>query len=452
MDRRGGQAWDVVITGGGVAGASVAAALGEFGYRVLLVEPGLDPAKRLAGELIHPPGVSDLADLGLLAPLERAGVAPVRGFAVSPHADAAPYLLPYGEIPGVRRLGFALDHAVLAATLFAAAGRLPHVTTWPDARVCDLALTPDGATVTIVGARGSARVRARLVVAADGGTSTVRRLASIAYTRVRLSHMLGVQVQGPLPQPDFGNVFLGGAAPVLAYAIDGVRLRVMFDVPGNPDGVAAVRRDPAYLAGLPEGFRERVRAAVDAEPGLVCANYCVVPQTVAAGCVVLVGDAAGSCHPLTATGLSACTRDAIRLRQALRETGGDIPLAVRRYARARGGPQRTRVALAEALYRAFTEPSDDMRLLRDGILRFWKRSRRGRAASMALLSTHEGRMSVMAVQYARVLGYALTGLVRLRSDGRPHPPLARVRAVMGLSRAALGLVAEAYGGRRLRHT
>ncbi|MGH7353489.1 MAG: FAD-dependent monooxygenase [Candidatus Rokuibacteriota bacterium] len=452
MNRRTGGTWDVVIAGGGVAGVSVAAALGEFGYRVLLVEPGLNGAKRLAGELIHPPGVSDLADLGLLAPLERIGVAPVLGFAVSPHADAAPYLLPYGAIPGVRRRGFALDHAVLTVTLFAAAKQLPHVTTWQDARVCDLDLTPDGATVLIARPNGPTSVRARLVVAADGGASTVRRLASIAHTRVRLSHMLGVQLPGPLPEAGFGNVFLGGPAPVLAYAIDDVTARVMFDVPGNPDGIAAVRRDPAYLAALPREFRERVRAAVHAEPGLVCANYCVVPEAVATGCVVLVGDAAGSCHPLTATGLSACTRDAIRLRQALREADGDIPLAVRRYARARGGPQRTRVALAEALYRAFADPSDEMRLLRNGILKFWQRSRRGRAASMALLSTHEGRMSVMAVQYARVLGYALTGLVRLRGDGRARSPLARARAVMRLTRAALGLLAQAYRGRRLRHT
>ena len=51
-------AWDVVVAGAGVAGVSVAAALREFGHRVLLVEPGLDSAKRLAGELIHPPGAS----------------------------------------------------------------------------------------------------------------------------------------------------------------------------------------------------------------------------------------------------------------------------------------------------------------------------------------------------------------------------------------------------------
>jgi len=131
-------AWDVVVAGGGVAGVSVAAALQEFGHRVLLVEPGLDSAKRLAGELIHPPGASDLAELGLLAPLEKAGVAPVLGFAVSPEAAAAPYLLPYGELPGVRRLGFAIDHAVLCAILLEVAARLPHVTLWRDARVTAL--------------------------------------------------------------------------------------------------------------------------------------------------------------------------------------------------------------------------------------------------------------------------------------------------------------------------
>ena len=67
-----------------MAGASVAAALGELGYAVLVAEPGLDGGKRLAGELIHPPGASDLSQLGLLPSLERAGGVPIRGFAVWP--------------------------------------------------------------------------------------------------------------------------------------------------------------------------------------------------------------------------------------------------------------------------------------------------------------------------------------------------------------------------------
>src|SRR5262249_53374685 len=148
------------------------------------------------------------------------------------------------------------------------------------------------------------------------------------------------------------------------------------------------------------------------------ANYSVVPETVARGRVVLVGDAAGCCHPLTATGLTVSTRDAIRLRDALRESRGDIPAAIRRYARLREGPQRTRVALADALYEAFGGRTPEMRLLRQGILRFWERSRRGRTASLALLSMHDGRMSALALRYAHVLAYAMTELVRQRGgDG-----------------------------------
>ena len=44
---------DVLVAGGGIAGTAIAAALSEFGYEVLVVEPGMDGSKRLAGELIH---------------------------------------------------------------------------------------------------------------------------------------------------------------------------------------------------------------------------------------------------------------------------------------------------------------------------------------------------------------------------------------------------------------
>jgi hypothetical protein len=136
------------------------------------------------------------------------------------------------------------------------------------------------------------------------------------------------------------------------------------------------------------------------------------------------------------------TRDALRLARALDETGGDILRAGRRYAELRGGPQVTRMALAEALYEAFCARTPEMRLLRQGILRFWTRSRRGRSASMALLSTHEGRMSVMALQYARVVGYALTLLIRRQAAA------SRRRALLGLGWTTLRFARDAIS--RLR--
>src|SRR5579862_2127020 len=106
--------FDVVIAGGGVAGASAAAALTEFGYRVLIVEPGVSPSRRLAGELIHPPGVADLTELGLLDPGKRCIGVPVRGFAVFPDANRdRVFRLDYAETPGRAAEGCSAEHGVL---------------------------------------------------------------------------------------------------------------------------------------------------------------------------------------------------------------------------------------------------------------------------------------------------------------------------------------------------
>jgi 2-polyprenyl-6-methoxyphenol hydroxylase-like FAD-dependent oxidoreductase len=303
------------------------------------------------------------------------------------------------------------------------------------ARVTGLELDSAAATVTITGSGGTAHHRARLVVAADGANSNVRRLAGIGHTRIRLSHMVGYLVRGAhLPQLGFGNIFLGGVAPSLAYPVADDAVRLMFDVPDNADGLDAVRRNPAYLGALPAPFRHEARATVETQPRLVSVNHSVVPNAVARDRLVLAGDAAGCCHPLTATGLTASTRDAVRLRDALRACDGKIQMATRRYATAREGPERTREALAEALYRAFLAQTPDMRLLRAGLLRFWKHSRRGRAASMALLSTHEGRMSRMAISYAHVVAHAMITLIGgQRSRGAQEP--GRRRAALALWRA-----------------
>src|SRR4029450_3259417 len=171
-------------------------------------------------------------------------------------------------------------------------------------------------------------------------------LPGFGCRRRRPSSMLGfVLPGGRLPHPGFGTVFIDGPAPALAYHIGPDSVRVMFNVPDNPHGVDAATRDLAYLAALPPLLREDVRQAMDARRGLASASYSVVPDAVARHRVVLVGDAAGCCHPLTATGFSVCTRDAVRLRDALRASGGDGPAGAA-HGGARGALRRVRRAHA----------------------------------------------------------------------------------------------------------
>jgi 2-polyprenyl-6-methoxyphenol hydroxylase-like FAD-dependent oxidoreductase len=179
-----------------------------------------------------------------------------------------------------------------------------------------------------------------------------------------------------------------------------------------------------------------------AQTPLHSANYSVIPETVIKGRLVCVGDAGGSCHPLSATGLSACTRDAMLLRQSLREAPGDLPGALQRYSTLRAEPQRTRLSGAEVLYEVFKAGTPEMRLLRQGLLRYWQRSARGRAATMALLSTQEGRTSVLMREYIQVYRHALAELIHGSGNGA-QPVETRGHAMVGLSRALVRFVVSA---------
>ena len=427
---------DVVVVGAGTAGCAAAAALAELGLETLVVDAGVDRSKQLAGELMHPAGASDLRALGFEGALRRAGAIPVTGFAVVDATDAdhpTTCILPYGALGD----GVALEHAALVAALQSALAGRPRLTVWNGARLLGVpGNDAGGVEVDVVRADGSeAHLKAKLLVAADGRASKVRGLLGIEEENVRLSSMSGTLVAaGLLPYPGLGHLFIGGPAPVLAYAISPERARVMVDLPAGADP-ATPAQDPEVLRALPEPLRGAVVASLHATRPLASANFTRLPRQVSRGSAVLVGDSAGCCHPLSASGMSSCTRDALGLQRALREERGDVTAALARYALLRRGPQRTRLSLASALYRCFSETSPEMAALRKGIVRYWTRSPSGREASMALLSTRESRMWVMSLEYARVVGYALAEVGRALAG--------RSLGVRTAASAALGLVLSA---------
>ncbi|HEY8945670.1 MAG TPA: FAD-dependent monooxygenase, partial [Polyangiaceae bacterium] len=87
---------DVIIIGGGFAGLSAAAAFVAAGAEVSVLEALDRPLPTFRGELLHPPGVSALRELGLNDALDAAGAVPVRGFSVSSPDGRSEAVLPYG--------------------------------------------------------------------------------------------------------------------------------------------------------------------------------------------------------------------------------------------------------------------------------------------------------------------------------------------------------------------
>jgi lanosterol synthase len=384
--------FDVVVVGAGPCGCAAALAQAQAGARVLLLEANPKASERLAGEWLHPRGVAALAALGV-DPARFSGFDSGRGFVVHPDDGGAPIRLPYAE--GKR--GWSGEHAALVAQLRAAASAQPGISYLPGARVT----AARQGEVRFRGAREDVRVRAPLVIGADGRSSRVRAELGLADARVSLSRMVGLRLRAAsLPEEGFGHVFLGAPGPMLAYRITPQEIRLCLDLPlGAPADRASIHS--AYAPALPVVLRAAFAEAV-ATSELAWAINQSRPRTDYGGeGLALVGDAVGFQHPLTAVGMTLGLCDAVELAQA----GG-----LARWAEARRRAARVPEVLASALYEAFASDSDAARGVRASMLRLWRRSPRARARSMEYLAAEPGQLASFGLTFLRISGAASLGL------------------------------------------
>jgi 2-polyprenyl-6-methoxyphenol hydroxylase-like FAD-dependent oxidoreductase len=400
---------DVLIAGGGVAGVATAAALSQLGLQILIIEPGAAFGRRLAGELIHPPGIDGLRQLGLLDNVESLG-SEVKGFAIFPsntEVGVDCMVLPYGEAEGKRRSGWAIEHSLLKERMLEKVQSFPGVQVHMGARVTGI--EGDGPyTAVVTTADGETHIDARLIIAADGPMSQLRKMVGISHDTQRYSGMMGAEVDETyLPNDGYGNIFLNPVGVAYAYAIGGGRARVMFEVLKDADSKESIK---THLSYFPERLREAVEGYLADNKPLAAANFCIIPQTSVKSNFALVGDARGCCHPLTASGITAAVKDAQILRDALhgtrRNNEFDFAAALKRYARIGDRLQLTRRTLAEELREAFLAQTPEATLLNQCIFSYWRNSPAGRRRSMELLSTLDSSIFSLAIQYVMVALHA----------------------------------------------
>jgi squalene monooxygenase len=424
--------YDVIIAGGGVAGISAAAALREFGWSVLVVEPGQHADRRLAGELIHPPGVAALTELGLCGGDSFDGAVPIRGFVAFTGLEdsRAQISLPYVYSRSFQ-YGFALDHARIRSSLQASVELLPYVKTFKGSRVVGIEGQGSVTAVAVMG-RGMIRnLTCRLVVAADGAASPVRSFAGISHTRRPISKITGFLITDKnLPSRGFGHVFMGSLAPLLIYEIGRGLARVLFDQPMNQSDVSPAdhRAHVSSSVAHPQ-LRAEIRDAIESQRGLSFVSADLLVNRSTYGRVALLGDAGGSCHPLTATGMTIGAADALRLRDAFRDSNGDIAAGLKLYGARRRAPQRARVLVASGLYEACSGHSPESRLIRAGLISYWTRGARGRRASMAILAMTDVRLISALREMLLVILHGLAPPLQRWSLARFS---AGVRLVLGL--------------------
>lgn len=420
---------DVVVVGGGFAGLIGAAALAQRGARVRVLESAVGPAGAFRGELIHPSGVRGLRSLGLEAPLLACGGVEVAGFAVSPAPDQQAIVLPYAHRQGP---GLGIDHKLMVKTLRAHLAQHPEIELVQGARVENVVRS--GRRVVGVTTADGVEHRADLVVVADGRQSKLRGVLGFAAETRLLSYTITFAVRGELPHARNGHVFPGAPGPILAYPFGDGLIRFCVDVPlgaaRGRDAIVALLIEK-YAPAVPAQLRESMIRSLAEAPFEGCANHAITTEQCAAPGIVLVGDAGGCAHPLTASGMSNAMND-VMLLAGLVGTVGATEEALAEFQRRRYAFVRMRELFTDALYEVFRAHDEGSRALQTGIFAYWRRSARARRASMDILSGEEVRSSRFMVEYSRVFGVSALAVVR-EFPRRPRAGASRLKALGRIS-------------------
>lgn len=339
---------DVAVIGAGPGGAACALTCAELGLSVALFDPRLDAARRHhtkpCGEGLMPAGADTLQRLGLDPTQLGRGFAGVRYCA--PHGS--PLEVDFA-LPGI-----AIHRGVLQAALDERLARAPGVERVAGVARCERSEDAVGAGFRV--SAGARVVRARVLVAADGGAGRAAswlRVGVDAGRRERERGRTGLRVHCELRRPlDRVEVHLGGGcevyltplAPMSEHPRGLVNVALLFDhLPGE------VRGGEALLA---HALARHPRAAdlIGAAVGPIEARALdwPHPRRVAEAGAFLVGDAGGGVDPVLGCGTTVALRTGVAAAWSARALcDGAAPRAVARaYERvhARETTARRRVA------------------------------------------------------------------------------------------------------------
>jgi 2-octaprenyl-6-methoxyphenol hydroxylase len=367
---------EVAIIGGGLVGASLAAALAGGGRRVLLIEgvaidsaaqPSFDERTTALGNASR----RIYEGLALWPQLQPAAAA-IRTIHVS---DAGRFGFARLEAreQGIEAFGYVIANRHLGRTLWQRLATAPNLTLRVPARVSALEIGAAGVTLEVSSGQRCERFVAQLLVAADGAQSQVRAAAGIEAGTLDYRQVAVVaNVASDVPHGGVAYERFTPAGPLAVLPlIDGARAVIWACEPERAQELL-VLEERAYLAQLQANFGWRAGRFVRAGRrnsyplSLTRANATTAQRT------VLIGNAAQALHPVAGQGFNLGLRDAAMLAELLAATGdaGDGELLAR-FAAWRARDRAGVVAFTDGLIRLFGSRRAPFGLLRNlGLLLF----------------------------------------------------------------------------------
>lgn len=361
--------FDVVIIGGGLVGASLAAALKRSGLSIALVESQPAPSGNSGWDgriyAISPGNASFLADCGAWQHLDMGRVQVVTAMQVfgddGAELDFSAYQI------GAPELNFILENRLLQQALWLELQQQENLVLYHPMQCAALAWRDEFAQVTLQDGR---ELRAKLVVGADGPDSWVRQQAGLSAAPTPYQqHGVVANFIAEKPHRDTAFQWFQPDGILALLPLPQQMVSMVWSVsPEKSDDLLALSHAELCAQVAAASLHTLGGLKLITPPASFPLRILNLPHIIAPR-LALVGDAAHNVHPLAGQGVNLGFRDARELSRVLLERGaqtdcGDMHL-LRRYERARQEDIVSMQLTTHALKHLFNNKNPLLRNLRN---------------------------------------------------------------------------------------
>lgn len=309
---------DLVIVGGGIVGATLAAALKDSGLKIILIEaqPQEITAQKTQAYAFSPLSSRIYEGIGIWQNIFPQ-IGKYQHISLSDADYSQKVSFETQDLPG-KHLGYVAQHNVVITALHKYLADYSNLTWLCPAEVINVKTDKSISTVEVKVNGKQRLIKTRLVVGADGARSHIRSLAGIKTRGWKYwQSCVAFTIEHTAPENNTAFERFWPSGPMGVLPLPGNRCQIVWTNPHVEAQALAELDESAFLAKLQTytgGVLGKLKLVSQRQVFPVQLMQC---DRYIKSRLALIGDAAHCCHPVGGQGLNMGIRDAASLAQIL---------------------------------------------------------------------------------------------------------------------------------------